>query len=303
MKLIKEPLVWIVIPTRNRSYDLIECIQSIEKQTYKNYKILIIDNNSEDDTLEKLHIIFPFLEIIHLEKNFGASYASNRGFDFVLKKEAEYVLRLDSDTILDPDYLSKLMKGMMEIPDAGIVSGTIYYFFQPETIWFTGGNITKWDLNMRFLEKITNNFSSNQPNYEVDLVPSTGMLISREVIENLNGFDEDYLVYYEDFDFCLKTKKLGKKIYYLPGAKLWHKIFSNKKNAWTAFNWNRSKMIYYRKHAFSNIHLGFLVVYAITYALFRACFPKDDRGNRGPLIHTLKGFWSGLFAKLDSSHE
>ena len=293
-----EPLVWIVIPTRNRSADLIDCINSVKKQVYLNRKIVVVDNNSEDDTLERLHTLHPNIDILCLEKNYGASYATNRGFEFAINHKAEYVLRLDSDTILDEKYLTILMEVMLNMPDTAIVSGTIFYYSEPERIWFTGAKLTKWDLNAKFMNTNESDNELSNQHYEVDLLPSTGMLISRETIEQLNGFDEDYLVYYEDFDFCLRTKKNGKKIIYVPSARMWHKIFSNKKTVWTAFNWNKSKMIYYRKHAKNTIHLGFLVLFAISYAFFRACFPKEDRGNRGPLIPTLNGLAKGLFIKL-----
>jgi hypothetical protein len=295
-----EPLVWIVIPTRNRSADLIDCINSVKKQTYHNKKIVVVDNNSEDDSLEILHSIFPNIDILCLKRNFGASYATNRGFEFALNHEAKFVLRLDSDTILDEEYLTKLIEIILMVPDTAIVSGTIFYYSEPESIWFTGANLTKFDLNAKFLNINESDNGLLNQYYEVDLLPSTGMLISRETIEQLNGFDEDYLVYYEDFDFCLRTKKTGKKIIYVPGAKMWHKIFSNKKSVGTAFIWNKSKMIYYRKHATNIIHLGFLVIYAISYAFFRACFPKEDRGNRGPLIPTIKGLVKGLFIELNT---
>lgn len=299
MEKLYEPLIWIVIPTRNRSADLIDCIKSVKNLNYINKRIVVVDNNSDDDTVNQLSNIYPEIDLLILEKNFGASFATNLGIKFALKNNAEFVLRLDSDTILDENYLSILIKPIQFDSEVGVVSGTIYYYDQPEKIWFTGGYLKKWDLNIKFLSYNNNQILNNSDLIEVDLVPSTGMLISKKTIEDLNGFDEDYLVYYEDFDFCLRTKKSGKRILFVPEAKMWHKIYSNKKTFWTAKNWNRSKMIYYRKHANNWFHLLFLICYAFLYSVFRGIIPKEDRGNRGPLLPTMYGLLQGLFQKLN----
>jgi len=294
------PLVWVVIPTRNRSTDLIDCINSIKNANYKNYKILVVDNNSDDDTIIKIKNIFPDVFLHILEKNHGASFATNQGFKFALENNADFVLRLDSDTILDENYLTILINSIQSDSVIGVTTGTIYYYDQPEKIWFTGGYLRKWDLNTKFLDYNNNQFLKQDNSVEVDLVPSTGMLITRKTIEDINGFDEDYLVYYEDFDFCVRAKKLGIKILYVPAAKMWHKIYSNKKTSWTAKNWNKSKMIFYRKHAKNKLHLMFLIIFAFSYALFRAIFPTEDRGNRGPLLPALSGLLKGLQKQFNS---
>ena len=297
-KSIHDPLIWIVIPTWNRGTDIIDCIKSIHEQTYKKYKLVIVDNGSLDDTIKLIKSNFPELDLIELKSNKGASFATNKGFDFALANNADLVLRLDSDTVLDKNYLATLTNTILNLPDAGIVSGKIFSFFNPNKIWFTGGKLTKLDLGAKYLDQ-GKNFNPNEKTIcEVDLLPSTGMLITRDLIESLRGFDEDYLVYYEDFDFCLRALKKGVKLYYDPNATLLHKVFSQKNTSWTAFQWNKSKMIFYRKHAKNMFHKFFLILYAFMYATFRAIFTIEDRGNRGPYISTIKGLLIGLLKPL-----
>ena len=105
----KQPIVWIIIPTFNRGNDLIECIQSIRNQNYTNYQIVIIDDNSQDDTRSLLNNYYSDLQLIHLDSNQGASTATNIGINYALSKNAELILRLDSDTIVDNSYLEMLV--------------------------------------------------------------------------------------------------------------------------------------------------------------------------------------------------
>ena len=148
-----------------------------------------------------------------------------------MSKNAELILRLDSDTIVGNSYLETLVDVIINTKNAGIASGKILSFDKPEEIWFTGGFLKKWNLGATYIG--CQNKINDLANLviEVDLLPSTGMLITREAIELTNGFDEDFLVYYEDFDFCLRVKKNGLRLLYVTNAKLWHKVFSKKKTA------------------------------------------------------------------------
>ena len=146
----KEPFIWIVIPTWNRGKDLNDCLVSINNLRYSNFKVVIVDNCSQDDTVEILKRNHPDVNLIKLKNNKGASFATNQGFEFALEKGADLVLRLDSDTVVDINYLKFLSQAILELPEAGIVSGKIMSFHQPEKVWFTGGKLVK----MEFRSKI-----------------------------------------------------------------------------------------------------------------------------------------------------
>jgi len=294
----EQPIVWIIIPTFNRGNDLLECIQSIKNQNYTNYRIVIIDNNSQDNTRVLLNNQYSDLHIIHLDSNRGASAATNIGINYALSKNANLVLRLDSDTILGNSYLEMLVDVLIKTKNAGIASGKILSYDKPEEIWFTGGFLKKWNLGATYIDPHKHINDLGNSIIEVDLLPSTGMLITREAIELTNGFDEDFLVYYEDFDFCLRVKKNGLKLFCVTDAKIWHKVFSQKKTAWIARQWNKSRMVFYRKQAMNSFHKYFLFIYSFCYAIFRSIFKSENHGNMGPLFPAIKGLIDGLFVDI-----
>ena len=292
------PYVWIIIPTWNRGPDLVECIKSLKSQTYENIDIVVIDNGSEDDTVNLVKNQYSEIQLLELGKNYGASYATNQGFKFALSHNADLIFRLDSDTILAENYLELLVEFLNKEPDAGIVSGRIFSYYQPEKIIYPGGDYWKWNLSPKYFDQLKNLDIDDISPKEVKLLPSTGMLITRKTIERLKGFDEDYLVYYEDFDFCLRAVKSKIKLYMIPQARIWHKVFSQKKSDWIAIQWNRSKMIFYRKHAHNGFHKLFMIVYAFLYALVRSFIKDEERGNKGPTRSAFKGLINGLFTHL-----
>ena len=113
------------------------------------------------------------------------------------------------------------------------------------------------------------------------------MLIRRQVLEKTRGFDTDFFVYYEELDFCRRVQKLEYKIFYEPQSKIWHKVGSSANNAWIAYHWNRSKMLFFKKHAKNTPHQVAMVACAFLYEFFDEVMKvfalRDKSGNRGPL--------------------
>ncbi len=292
-----EKLVWIVIPTWNRHDDLLACLHSLRKMTYRPVEILVVDNASEDETAASVRNLFPEVNILQLPENLGAPKASNIGFEHALAQGADYVLRLDSDTIVSPGFLEPLVEKAEEDPTIGVVSPKIYYYDPPDLIWYAGvdahprhfGSVN--DLNN------TRDSEASRQSRVVDYVWGAAMLISREVLEKTKGFDPDFFIYYEEIDFCLRVKAFGKKLWFVPDSYIFHKVGSAANNAWTAYHWNRSKMLLYRKHAGNPFHLMYLFCYAWLYTLLSPLV-MGKTGNRGPLQDAIKGLRAGLKIKF-----
>ena len=283
--------VWVVIPTWNRKVDLLECLHSVMASDYPKVKIIVVDNASEDNSVVTVNKQFPNVEIIELDKNMGAAFASNRGFEIALKNQADFILRLDSDIIIEPQMNTKLVDSFEDLPEAGIMFPKILRYDSPDTIWFTGAKSHPFLLVNRI-----NNYNVKDNNdykiSQVDYVPSAAILIKREALKKVGGFDEIYFVYSEDFDLCLRFKKNGYKTYYIPTAKAWHKIGSDKLSRWGVEQFYRGRMIFYKQNA-RGLHRIALLIYAFIYVFYRWIFSPSHE----PIIPALKGLVAGLKAK------
>jgi len=290
--------LWVVIPTYNRADDLISCLESLLKAGIPEDYIIIVDNNSQDDTIKKLKKTFTAAVLFALEKNKGATGASNIGFQYALSQGAKYILRLDSDTIVDQEFLSPLINKIIEDPQIGVVAPKVYYFEPPDEIWYAGADAHPWHFGTVNGHRHEKDAPENSHEREVDYTWGAAMLIKNEVLEQTGGFDTDFFVYYEEVDFCLRVKNLGYKIVFVPQSHVWHKVGSLAQNDWTAYHWNRSKMLLYRKHARNAFHLSFLICYAFLYAFWSAIFDRKKFGNRGPLKSVLLGLFHGIMEKF-----
>ncbi|MBK9049377.1 MAG: glycosyltransferase family 2 protein [Chloroflexi bacterium] len=291
------PLVWIVIPAWNRCEDLRLTLQSVQALAYANYQVLVVDNGSTDETLTMLEAEFPWARVLPLGENRGASGASNAGFAHALTNGAVYVLRLDSDVKLAPDFLRELVKVAETRPQVGCLTGKIYYLADPHRIWSTGAQQKRWDLGGVDLGRGQLDGPAHNQERQIDYAWSTGMLLTREALVITGGFDPAFFVYYEEPDLCLRLRQAGLQVWFVPSAHMWHKIGQASRSAWVAYQWNRSKMIFLRKHS-RGMHRLLLLFYAYAYALGRSLVPGQGAGNRGPVAAAVSGLTAGLRYRL-----
>jgi GT2 family glycosyltransferase len=292
---------WVVIPTYNRARDLMECLESLKIARVPLSQIIVVDNHSTDDTQNEVQKKFPEVVLIALDDNYGATGASNVGFKKALDQGAVYILRLDSDTVVAEDFLFPLLNAANNFPEVGIISPKIYYFNSKDEIWFAGADAHPWHFGTINDHRHEKDNPGNSQYREMDYAWGAAMLIKRAVLEQSKGFDTSFFVYYEEVDFCTRVRKLGFKIAYVPESHIWHKVGSITHSGWSAYHWNRSKLLLYRKHARNFFHRWLLTLYAFTYAIISPLF-KGQTGNRGPLKDALRGFQDGWKIKIDQNN-
>ena len=249
--------VAIVIVNYNGWRDTIECLESLRECSYPAFSIYIVDNASGDESVQKLielRITNHELQIIQNGVNSGFAGGNNVGIKKALEDGAEYVLLLNNDTIVPPDFLTKLAEVAESDALIGVVGPKIYFadtttnnqrqttnnpplnsplvkggYGGVERIWFGGGKLN-W-LRTRGthidLDKVDNPYELSAKSYKLedaDYITGCCLLIKREVIDKIGLMPEDYFLYYEDVDWCLKAKHAGYRVVYVPAAHIWHKV-------------------------------------------------------------------------------
>lgn len=217
------PLVYIILVNYNTCDDTIECIKSIKQIYYENYKIIVVDNASMDNSYDRLKNIFPNDLIINSNENLGFAGGNNIGIGKALENGAEYVLLLNNDTVVEKDFLNQLVSTFDENLNIGIVGCKINYYNKKDIINYAGGEIL-W-------EKFTTNFfrtdekdDKTEEVKEITFVSGCAMMISEKVFNDIGVLDDSYFMYYEDTDFCAKASEKGYKLLYQPKSVIYHKI-------------------------------------------------------------------------------
>lgn len=215
-----------------------DCLDSIQKQTFKDYNVLIIDNGSNDGTVDFIKKNYPKIPVIKNFKNLGFAKAHNQGIKY---SNSQYVLVLNQDIVLTPIYLAELMKVLENNEEVSCVSGKLLKIrtlsddlggkIKTNIIDSTGLKMFK---NRKVINRGMGEEDINQYNNleEVFGLSATALLIRRDALNTIRisdknrnideFFDEDFFSYKEDVDLSWRLQLLGWKSLYVPWAIAYH---------------------------------------------------------------------------------
>lgn len=216
----------IVVNWNGKKY-LKDCFDSLERQTYKNFKTIFVDNGSEDGSVEYVRENYPEAEIKEISHNVGFAAGYNLGFRLAMKDDnIKWIIALNNDTKLDDNYLEEIISCAKRHLDAGSIQLKVLNFSEPEKIDCTGIVIARdGTAHNRGYGEIDKGQYENEE--EIFGANATAVLYTRESLEktkmpNGNFFDRDHFAYYEDVDLAWRMRLAGFKSFYCPRAIVYH---------------------------------------------------------------------------------
>ncbi len=231
--------VVIVVLAWNHIQDTIETIQSFLESVYDNYKIVLVDNASTDNTIASIKSLFPEVHILASEVNRGVSGGYNLGMKWALEQDAEYVIVANNDIIVDSQMIGKLVHAAESDQLCGMVMPKIYHYYgNPTRIWCTGAYYRPFPpaIKMQNYNKLETKI--RQYPISLEYAPSCVLLIKKSTIQEIGFFDENFFFYYDDWDYCARTRFVGYKILFAREAIIRHKIsISTQKSALKPLKW------------------------------------------------------------------
>lgn len=226
-----QPLTVIIMLNYNGAKDTVECIESLKRIDYTNYRILIVDNSSTDDSVAVFREKFPELDLYVTERNLGYTGGINRGFREAAKLNPAYMLVLNNDTIVEPDFLTELVNAMEGNRDAAGVGGLILAEHDRKTIWFGNGKMIKWrGLAIHIDKGLPSEQRSVKELVETDFLTGCMILFRTEHLARTGFEDEDFFMYLDDIEFSARIRSHGFKLLYQPKAVIYHKVLGEKES-------------------------------------------------------------------------
>jgi len=215
------PKVDIIVLTWNQRDLVLDCLQSLRKIDYPNYKIIVIDNDSRDNTVEAVRLAYPDVSVIQNSENLGFAEGNNVGIRHALNEGAGYVMLLNNDAIVECHAIATLMAAAMDHPDAGFFGPLICSLYDKRAILSAGGIFADgWKATHRGIGETDSGHYDSL--FEADYLSGCALLVSRKAIDTVGLLDDDYYLYHEDVDWCYRGRKLGFKVLFVPNAKVWH---------------------------------------------------------------------------------
>lgn len=215
------PAVAIVVLNWNNAQDTLTCLTSLAYLDYSNYRALVVDNGSTDDSIERIKAEFPNIPILEIGANLGYTGGNNAGIRWALANGASWVFLLNNDTILATDALSQMIAVGQTDPMIGILGPTIYHAATPNVIQSAGGLLdARWRARHRGQNQLDQGqFSQPTP---VDWVSGCALLVRRKMIKQIGLLDEHFFAYQEELEWCIRARRAQWRIMHVPGAHVWH---------------------------------------------------------------------------------
>ena len=222
----EEPLVSVIIPNKDHRADLDLCLTSLlDKGTYRNLEVIVVENNSTEpetfDSYEELQEKRKNVRVVTWKREFNFSAINNYGVTFA---HGEYLLFLNNDVeVIEPDVIREML-GYARRDDVGIVGARLLY--QDDTIQHAGVVIGFGGIaghTFIGLHQAENSyFHRAMCAQDYSAVTAACMMSKRSLFDQVGGFREELAVAFNDIDYCLKIRSLGKKVVYNPYALLYH---------------------------------------------------------------------------------
>jgi len=247
----KQPRILAILLNWNGKKDTLECLASLKKISYPYCYPLVVDNGSTDDSVTVIRAAFPEVSIIKNKENVGFAAGNNVGLTWALKEPYEWILLLNNDTIVAPDFLERFLESARAQPNAKILGAKIYRYDIPHQIDHLGGtfNSQKVEFESHAQNQLDDGVSFEAME-KVDYVCGAALFMHRSVPETIGLLEPRYFLFWEETDYCYRAQRAGFEVWTAPQAKIWHKVsasFSGGKPHMHYFWW-RSRLLWIERN-------------------------------------------------------
>ncbi|MBF4474611.1 MULTISPECIES: glycosyltransferase family 2 protein [Methanobacterium] len=241
------------------------------------------------------------LILIKNHKNYGFAKGNNIGISYALKSlDADYVLLLNNDTVVDKDFLTELVDAAKTNDNVGFVGPKVYIYSDKNTLQVAGG--AKVDLKHGEVDEIAyHQRDEGQFDHylEPDYIGGTCILCSREVIEEVGMLDPGYFMYWEDADWCFRGRKQGYKSVYAFKSKIWHKYGASSDTPFKMYYFTRNRIYFVKKNSTRGeffLFSMFILAVTLSKSLRQLIRQRDSKMSYA----YLKGFFDGITLSVNS---
>jgi GT2 family glycosyltransferase len=209
------PEVAIIVLNWNNYEDTAKCLEKLENITYNNYRVIVVDNGSTDNSGERLQNDFNWCEFVFNERNLGFSQGCNTGLKKIQDESIEYVLFLNNDVVVDNSTILNLVNTAEKSEKISIVGGVISDF-NSDHIIFAGGEICYLTASA----SVSNSIPEDE--FETGFITGAMILLPKQYLVDIGGLSEDYFFGSEDLELCHETLERGGKLLINANARARH---------------------------------------------------------------------------------
>jgi GT2 family glycosyltransferase len=296
------PSLAIILVNWNSFNVTADCLKSLRLVDYPNFITIVVDNGSEDGSGEKLKESYPEIKLVENKENLGFTGGNNAGIQLALKAQVKYIMLLNNDTIVTPNFVPPLIAKMESNKQIGAVQPKIMFNKERQIIWNAGSTYQKfWAISKTLgLNKLdVGQFNTMK---EVPWITGCCFLTTSKIVKEVGLLDQRFFIYYEDTDWSFKIRNLGYKLIFNPEATIYHEVGMSNENRKNHSEGTISPFSHYmtvRNHIYiiKRYSKGLNLIGAWTNQLFKFIgyvVYFTIRGRFSKLKFVLRGFRDGI---------
>lgn len=215
---IEFPEVTVVVLNYNGKKHIQECLNSIFRMNYPQFKVVVVDNASNDGSLDPVRAKYPQVKIVKYDRNHGFA----RAYNIVLEEvDSEFIVLLNNDVTVEPEWLRELMPYITDDNEVSAVTPKMLFMQNTSSINAAGG---KCDIYGSGWNRGNGETDSGQYERveEVFYANCGAIVIRKNAWKDVGSFDEEYFLYGEDLDWCWRARLKGYRIFYVPHSRIYH---------------------------------------------------------------------------------
>ncbi|MEP0713335.1 glycosyltransferase family 2 protein [Algoriphagus sp.] len=229
MAFTHDPSVAIILVNWNGYAFTAACLRSLRLVDFPDFKVILVDNGSENQEGKKLKEEFSEIELIETHSNLGFAGGNNVGIRRALQDGFSHVMLLNNDTEVEPDFLGLMLLKFNGKSTLGIVQPLIFFLHEKTKIWSAGGSWKPWSCRAITRGDRKENAQYQAQDGELDWATGCCMLISREALKEVGLLNESYFTYFEDVEWSLRFIEKGYSIELAADAVIYHEAGASSK--------------------------------------------------------------------------
>lgn len=289
--------IYFIILNYNNYDDTVECVESIENNTYGGYQIVLVDNKSPDGSGSRLAEKFPSYPCLLLETNDGYAAGNNAGIRYAMEQGADYICVLNNDVVLPAWFVGKALEVMVSRRDYDIISPLVCEYDRPDYVQSAGATHNLIDGSEVLLHKGELADEVDLTGDKPDYLGGACFIARREAFEKNGLIPEFYFLFLEETDWFFSARAKGMKYLCDAGLRVYHKGSATigKVKGLSQYYMARNQVIFSRrkcrgmKKCISYIHNMYLLIHY---------FIKNIKHPHREYEFLLKGVWHGLHFKI-----
>lgn len=214
------PAVSVIVVNWNGKHLLPDCLDSLSRQTFADFEVVLVDNGSADGSVEFVAVKYPDVRIIALSENLGFCGGNNAG---IRATRSEYVVLLNNDTEVEPDWLAELWAYMVAHPGTAASDSKVLYFDRRNILWGAGAEYSAAGTAACRGQGLPDGPDFMFPR-EVFGAVACSAIYRRAALEDVGLLDEDFFAGYEDVDWSFRARLRGYSIANVPSSRVYHKV-------------------------------------------------------------------------------